>query len=158
MSQTAHYAGWGIKITLENKSVSNHIHPQIKRIIFSSHLFLFSPSLSLLQGPPGGGGPPGTPIMPSPGGELALLFNLHFTGQEFCLSAASFLIPTFHLRLRFIKVQTITCPQSDSFSRTQRVCLFPPSLCEIKASLYVMMTSWHHEQRFSTIWFLLMVN
>lgn len=33
----------------------------------------FSPSFVsfLVQGPPGGGGPPGTPIMPSPGGATA---------------------------------------------------------------------------------------
>lgn len=32
--------------------------------------FLFLSRFFAPQGPPGGGGPPGTPIMPSPGGEL----------------------------------------------------------------------------------------
>ncbi len=32
--------------------------------------FLFFSRFFTPQGPPGGGGPPGTPIMPSPGGEL----------------------------------------------------------------------------------------
>lgn len=36
----------------------------------TQHSFLFFSRLFSPQGPPGGGGPPGTPIMPSPGGEL----------------------------------------------------------------------------------------
>ncbi len=37
----------------------------------TQHSFLFPLSCFFTpQGPPGGGGPPGTPIMPSPGGEL----------------------------------------------------------------------------------------
>ncbi|TNN27069.1 Single-stranded DNA-binding protein 3 [Liparis tanakae] len=31
-----------------------------------------------VEGPPGGGGPPGTPIMPSPGGELRAFMALYF--------------------------------------------------------------------------------
>ena len=31
---------------------------------------------SVFQGPPTGGGPPGTPIMPSPQGKLSLM-NIH---------------------------------------------------------------------------------
>ena len=38
--------------------------------ICTQHSFLIVSLLFTPQGPPGGGGPPGTPIMPSPGGEL----------------------------------------------------------------------------------------
>lgn len=38
-------------------------------------MLLFLPLLAL-QGPPGGGGPPGTPIMPSPGGASPIYVRL----------------------------------------------------------------------------------
>lgn len=59
----------------------------------------FSFVFVILQGPPGGGGPPGTPIMPSPGGELIPAVYLLFTGQELRLKGPYFLIVIFHWRL-----------------------------------------------------------
>ena len=43
---------------------------------------------SVFQGPPTGGGPPGTPIMPSPQGKLSLM-NIH---ECFFISVRSLLV------------------------------------------------------------------
>lgn len=74
------------------------------------------------QGPPGGGGPPGTPIMPSPGGTVDL-----FSRSPFCISFTHSLSPRLynrHSRKQFVSLQ-----ERRMLSTSQTPCLTPfPSL------------------------------
>lgn len=105
---TSDQSVWALRIRFKKESDSNHIWLQsgwsLWPSLLGTHLcvffFVYLSFLFILQGPPGGGGPPGTPIMPSPGGELIPAFYQLFTEQEFCLSGSYFLILIFHWRLR----------------------------------------------------------
>lgn len=81
----------------------------------------------LPQGPPGGGGPPGTPIMPSPGGTVDL-----FCHSPFCISFTHSLSPRLynrHSRKQFVSLQ-----ERKMLSTSQTPYLTPSSLLPYPAA------------------------